>query len=713
MQEKEIKKKLAAELDLDLNQVASTISLLDQGNTIPFIARYRKEATNNLTETQLRNLKERLAYLRNLTARKEKVLKLIAKQGKLKPELKAKIEKATKLQTVEDLYRPYRPKKKTRAAKAKEKGLNPLAKKFLAQKIETGSIAKEAQSYLAPDKGLARIEEVLQGVKDIIAEEVANRAQVRALARKLTFNKGSLKSVVITEKQGTYRDYYDYQEALSKIPPHRTLAINRGEAEDVLRVKVVAPARLILTEIKKLIIKNKNTLFIKHLEKAIEESYRRLIAPAIAREVRSKLTEKASTHAIDIFAKNLRRLLLQPPIRDKVVLGVDPGFRTGAKLAIVDQLGNLLETATVYLHSSAKAEQIIRSLINNYQVDIIAIGNGTASRETEELIAEVISTLEQKVAYTIVNEAGASVYSASQVAQKELPELDVSLRGAVSIARRLQDPLAELVKIKPQHIGVGMYQHDLKESELAAALESVVESVVNYVGVNLNTASPALLNYVAGINKQVAEKIVEQRQEKGRFEKRNELKEVYGVGPKTFLQAAGFLRIYEGQDKLAMTPIHPESYFLVKKLLNKIGFNLQTIDFQRDQAELKERLKNLHFEDLEFEMGNYTFLDIKKALLRPGRDPREDLPKPIFKEGVVKLADLKSGLVLRGTVRNVVDFGAFVDIGVKVEGLVHVSELSSGYVDSPLEVLKVGDVVRVKVLSIDQKRKRIALTMNF
>ncbi|MBM7623881.1 Tex family protein [Sporohalobacter salinus] len=714
----QISKELAIDLDLTAKQVKNTIELLDEGNTIPFIARYRKEVTGDLDETKLRELNERLEYLRNLAERKEKVIELIDDQDKLTSKLEEKIRQASKLQTVEDLYRPYRQKRKTRATKAKDKGLEPLAKQFLAQELENGSVKELATDYLNPEKELTEVEEVLQGARDIIAEYAADQPEVRQKARKLTFTRGSIISEVKEDEEDNYRDYHDYQEKIKGISPHQTLAINRGEDEDVLQVKVKAPDEDIIREIKRNIIKNQDTIFLEEIEEAIEDGYQRLVAPAIAREVRNKLTEEAEEHAINIFADNLRTLLLQPPVRDKRVLGIDPGFRTGSKVAAVDEIGNLLTTATIYPHPPQKkvieAKQLLKEVIKDYDIDLIAIGNGTACRETEELVADIINDFELDVQYVIVNEAGASIYSASEVAQNEFPNLDVSLRGTISIARRLQDPLAELVKIEPKHLGVGMYQHDLNQGELNEALETVVESVVNYVGVNLNTASSSLLKYVAGVNTTVADNIVQWREENGKFSSRDELKDVYGIGPKTFTQAAGFLRIYNGEDKLAATAIHPESYSVAKDLLKKVRVKLDDLKFGQNQ-ELKESLNNLDFEELvdKLEVGLPTLLDIKEDLVKPGRDPREEMPKPIFKQKVMNWEDLKEGMILQGEVRNVVDFGAFIDIGVKEDGLVHISELSSEYVEDPLEIVKVGDVVKVKILEIDSARKRIALTMNF
>ncbi|ADL11652.1 Tex family protein [Acetohalobium arabaticum] len=718
MNQARINEKLAAELNLAVKQVRNTVELLDEGNTIPFIARYRKEATGSLDETELRELDEKLEYLRNLAERKEKVIELIDDQDKLTAELEEKISQASKLQTVEDLYRPYRQKRKTRAAKAKDKGLEPLAELFLAQKLESGSIKELAEDYLNPEEELTEIEDVLQGTRDIIAEYVADKPEVRQVARRMTFDKGSITSEVKEDEDDNYRDYHEYQEEVEEVDPYQTLALNRGEDEEALQVKVEAPDEDIIRKIKEMIIENQATIFLEEIEEAIEDGYQRLVAPAIGREVRNKLTDEAEEHAINIFADNLKTLLLQPPVRDKRVLGIDPGFRTGSKVAVVDEIGNLLATAAIYPHPPQKkvseAKEQLEELITEYNVDLIAIGNGTACRETEELAAEIIKESELDLHYVIVNEAGASVYSASEVAQDEFPKLDVSLRGTVSIARRLQDPLAELVKIDSKHLGVGMYQHDLNQGELDEALETVVESVVNYVGVDLNTASTSLLGYVAGVNKTVANNIVQWREENGKFSSRDQLKDVYGIGPKTFTQAAGFLRIFDGEDKLAATAIHPESYSAARKLLKETGFKLKDLDFKENQ-DLKERLNNLNLKELtdKIGVGFPTLLDIKKNLVKPGRDPREEMSKPVFKQEVMSWDDLKSGMILQGEIRNVVDFGAFVDIGVKEDGLVHISEMSSEYVEDPFEVVKVGDVVKIKILEIDSARKRIALTMNF
>ncbi|WP_018248253.1 Tex family protein [Orenia marismortui] len=713
-----LEQQLAEELNLKVGQVKNTVELFDDGNTIPFIARYRKEITGSLDENQLRDLADRLSYLRNLEERKAEVINAIKKQGKLNEELKIKIKQASKLQKVEDLYRPYKKKRKTRASKAREKGLEPLAETFLSQDPNYSSIKKLAQEFLDDKKELNNIEDVLQGVRDIIAEYVADDPYSRKAARELTFEYAKLISEGKTEDVSNYEIYYDYQEAIKKVPPYRTLAINRGEKEDILRVKVDTIEEEIINKLKENFIL-RESIFREEIEKAIEDGYSRLIAPAIEREVRSYLTDEAEEHAINVFAKNLRNLLLQPPLSKVRVLAIDPGFRTGCKVATLDEVGALLEYGTIYPHPPQKdfesAKVKLSKLIQKYDIDIISIGNGTACRETESLVVELIEELEVDLKYIIVNEAGASVYSASKLAGKEFPELDVSIRGAISIGRRLQDPLAELVKINPKHIGVGMYQHDVTQSKLETSLTDVVESVVNYVGVDLNTASSALLEYVSGINSNVAKNIIKYREENGKFNTREELKEVYRLGPKTFTQAAGFLKIREGCNPLDQTAIHPESYHIAKELLEKIGANLNDLINRESLVELQNKLKNLDLSKLveEVEVGLPTLKDIRSSLLKPDRDPREELPKPIFRTDVLKMEDLKSGMILQGTIRNVVDFGAFVDIGVKQDGLVHISKLSDKFVKDPLDVVAIGDIVNVKILEIDMDRGRISLTMNF
>ncbi len=718
MNELDMIRLIADELNLKAFQVQNTIELLDSGNTVPFIARYRKEATGSLDENQIRAIQDRIQYLRTLEARKETILKSIEEQGKLTPELKAKIEKATKLQEVEDLYLPYKPKKRTRATVAKEKGLEPLAEMILKQEITEGAPEEYAVKFVNDEKEVRTVEEALQGARDIVAEVVSDDADVRKAIREATFKTGLLQSEKKhAEGRTPYEMYYEYSEPIKSIPPHRVLAINRGENEGVLKVSVEVETPQMIALIEALYIKNEKSIFIDHLRKAIEDSYQRLIFPSIQREVRAALTEKADEHAIGIFAKNLKNLLLQPPVRGKVIMGIDPGFRTGSKVAVIDPTGKYLEGTTIYPHPPQndyiKAKSTVRELINRYGVDVIAIGNGTASRETEMMVAELIREMkdERKVEYVIVNEAGASVYSASKVAQEEFPELEASMRGNISIARRLLDPLAELVKIDPKSIGVGLYQHDVNQKRLAEALHQVVESAVNMVGVNLNTASASLLKYISGLTSRTANNIVKHRDEHGPFRNREELKQVDGIGEIAFQQAAGFLRIPDGDNPLDNTSIHPESYEATRKLLEKFGIEDVRLGGKLLRKKIKE--SNIDLQALldELGIGEPTFNDILDNLEKPGLDPRDEMPKPIFKSDVLKMEDLREGMVLKGTVRNVVDFGAFVDIGVKQDGLVHVSQMAKKYVKNPLEVVAVGDVIDVKVVSIDLERGRIGLSM--
>jgi uncharacterized protein len=705
---------IAAEMGVKPHQVEHTIALLDEGNTVPFIARYRKEMTGQLDETQIRSIEERVRYLRNLSVRKEEVLRLIEEQGKLTDELKQAIEQATKLQEVEDLYRPYRQKRRTRATMAKEKGLEPLAAYLLSLPVQ-GNPEEVAAAYIDPDKGVESVEQALQGAMDIIAEQVSDDADIRKWIRHRTFEKG----ILITEQKAeeadeknVYQMYYAYREPLKKVVPHRVLAINRGENEGILKVSVEAPVEEICAFLEKRVI-TRETVARSLLEAALEDSYKRLIAPSIEREVRSELTEAAEERAIHIFAENLRNLLLQPPVKGKVVLGVDPAYRTGCKLAVVDETGKLLQVAVIYptppVSKVAEAAAKVKELIARYDVDIIAIGNGTASRETEQFIADVLKEVKKEVFYIIVNEAGASVYSASALAKEEFPNLDVAERSAVSIARRLQDPLAELVKIDPKSVGVGQYQHDVSQSRLAESLQFVVQSVVNHVGVDVNTASPSLLQYVSGISKQVASNIVKLRDEVGKFTDRSQLKKVPRLGEKTYEQCIGFLRIMDGTNPLDKTPIHPESYAATFKLLEMIG--VEPAEIGSDKC--RERLNGLDVAATakQLEIGEPTLRDIMESLLRPGRDPRDELPKPLLRHDVLQLSDLSQGMKLQGTVRNVVDFGAFVDIGLKNDGLVHISQLRKGFVKHPLDVVTVGDIVDVWVLEIDEKRQRVGLTM--
>ena len=718
MTEVEIIQFVADELNLKAFQVQNTIELLDSGNTVPFIARYRKEVTGSLDENQIRAIEERIHYLRALEARKATILASIEEQGKLTPELKNKILKATKLQEVEDLYLPYKPKKRTRATVAKEKGLEPLAEMILDPELTEGSPEEYAVKFVNEEKEVRTVEEALQGAMDIVAEVISDDAEVRKQIREATFKTGLLQSVEKhSEGRTPYEMYYEYSEPVQSIPPHRVLAINRGENEGVLKVTIEVESPQMIALIEALYVKNEKAVFIDYLRRAIADSYQRLIFPSIQREVRTALTEKADAHAIGIFAKNLKNLLLQPPVRGKIIMGIDPGFRTGSKVAVIDETGKYLEGTTIYPHPPQnrylEAKDTVRALINRYGVDIIAIGNGTASRETEMMVAELIREMkdERKVEYVIVNEAGASVYSASKIAQQEFPDLEASMRGNISIARRLLDPLAELVKIDPKSIGVGLYQHDVNQKRLAEALHQVVESAVNMVGVNLNTASASLLKYVSGLTTRTANNIVKHRDEHGPFRNREELKNVEGIGEIAFQQAAGFLRIPDGDNPLDNTSIHPESYQATQKLLEKFsiedvrsGGRILRKKIKESQTDLQELLDELG-------IGEPTFNDILENLEKPGLDPRDEMPKPIFKSDVLKMEDLREGMILKGTVRNVVDFGAFVDIGVKQDGLVHVSRMAKKYVKNPLEVVAVGDVVEVKVVSIDLERGRIGLSM--
>jgi uncharacterized protein len=705
---------IAQELGLKADQIARTVQLLDEDNTIPFIARYRKEVTGGLDEEQLRAIQSRLNYLRHLEERKETVLKSIAEQGKLTPELEARIRAAMVLQEVEDLYLPYKPKRRTRATIARERGLEPLAELILAQEITEGTLEQFAQDYLSEE--VPTVEEAYAGARDIVAEVVSEDADLRKRVREQTLDQGRLVCAVADaslDPQGKYQMYYEYSEPLQDIPPHRLLAINRGEKESVLRVKVEAPEDEIMVAAQGRYLKNERSIFAIQAREAAADGYKRLMAPSIERELRNARTDEADDHAIKVFAANLRNLLLQPPLRGKRVMGIDPGYRTGCKVALVDETGKFLGGTTIYPHEPQKqwdeAREVLVNLVTKGEIDVITIGNGTASRETEALAAEVIAKAGQG-AYVIVNEAGASVYSASPLAREELPDMDVSMRGAVSIARRLQDPLAELVKIEPRSVGVGLYQHDVDQKKMAETLDAVVESAVNHVGVDLNTASPALLQYVSGINKRVAQAIVKHRDEHGPFKSRQKLKKVKGIGDKGFEQSAGFLKIPAGEDPLDNTFIHPESYGVVERLFALMGV-------QGDEHDLAQRVKTFRAEnDLAelaevLEVGLPTLRDILDNLIKPGRDPRDELPKPILRSDVLKMEDLREGMTLRGTVRNVVDFGAFVDIGVKQDGLVHVSQMADRYVRNPLEVVSVGDVVEVRVISLDLERGRIGLSM--
>lgn len=706
-------KQIAEQTGIAQSRVRMTVSLIDEGNTIPFIARYRKEATGELDETQIRLIEETLQYLRNLNARKAEVLRLIEEQGKLTPELTQQIEQADKLQQVEDLYRPYRQKRKTRASVAKERGLEPLAEWILAQPT-TGDLQVEAQAYVSAEHELHTVDDAIQGAMDIIAEHISDDAVIRAWVRQHTYDHGTIRTEAKDQElQSVYEMYYDYEEPVRRLPPHRILAINRAEREDVIKVALDIDAERIHGYIGRRIIKGASVVK-SVLEAIVEDAYKRLIAPSIEREVRGGLTEQAEEHAITIFAENLRQLLLQPPVKGKVVLAVDPAFRTGCKLAVVDETGKLLDIAVTFPTPPqpriAEAEAKFVELIERHDVELIVIGNGTASRETEQFVANLIGKITgRQLQYIIVSEAGASVYSASPIAKEEFPDFDVSERSAVSIGRRLQDPLAELVKIDPKAIGVGQYQHDVSQKRLEESLKVVVESTVNYVGVDLNTASPSLLSYVSGINNTLARNIVNYRLEHGKFTDRNQLKEVPRLGAKSFEQCVGFLRISDGTQPLDNTPIHPESYAAVDKMFKHLKLDLSEIGSEQ----VKEVLEREEVETLaeEINVGVPTLRDIIDSLQRPGRDPREEMPAPIFHTDILKLEDLKPGMELQGTVRNVIDFGAFVDIGIENDGLVHISQLSDRYVKHPLDVVSVGDQVTVWVLTVDVNRGRIGLTM--
>ncbi|MFP7237745.1 Tex family protein [Bacillus altitudinis] len=707
-------KQIATELKLSTKQIGSVIQLLEDGNTVPFIARYRKEQTGSLDEVQIQTISERYTYIQNVMNRKEEVIRLIAEQDKLTDELKQKIEQAHKLQEVEDLYRPFKQKRKTKANVAKAKGLEPLAEYLL--KLPNDEIEKKASAFINEEKEVTTAEEALEGAQHIIAEQLADDPDMRKWIRSETYQKGSLVTSgkdVENDEKNVYEMYYDYQEPIKKIVPHRVLAVNRGEKEGILKAAIEPPAENIRFYLDKQVLKGKQTTARPYIEAAIDDAYKRLIQPSIEREIRKELTEKAEEQAIHIFAENLRKLLLQPPMKGKRVLGVDPAFRTGCKLAVVDDTGKVHHIGVIYPHppvqKKAEAKQKVKEIVQSSNIEVIAIGNGTASRETEQFIADLIQELDQPVSYLIVNEAGASVYSASALAREEFPDLQVEERSAISIARRLQDPLAELVKIDPKSVGVGQYQHDVSQKQLNSSLTFVVETVVNQVGVNVNTASQALLQYVSGLSKAVAGNIVKRREEIGRFTSRKELKDIPRLGAKTYEQCIGFLRITDGQDPLDRTGIHPESYKETKQFLRMI--NMTPDDLGTEQ--LKEKIAEVKLDEAaeQLEIGSITLQDIIDQLTRPERDPRDEVPKPLLKTDVLKLEDLKQGMELQGTVRNVVDFGAFVDIGVKQDGLVHISKLSNRFVKHPLDVVSVGDIVTVWVDSVDQAKGRVALSM--
>lgn len=711
----DILKQITEELKVKLWQIEAAVKLIDEGNTIPFIARYRKEATGTLDDAQLRILGERLSYLRNLEEKKEQAIASIEEQGKLTEELKNQILAAETLVVVEDLYRPYRPKRRTRATIAREKGLEGLADLILLQKTRR-SLEEEALSYLSEEKGVETVREAIEGAKDIIAEIISDEADYRIYIRNLTFRLGRLLSAAKDENaESVYEMYYQFEEPLTKLAGHRILAINRGEAEKVLSVKIEAPEEKILLYLEKKVILSDNPVTAPVLKEVAEDSYHRLIAPAIEREIRNDLTEKAEDGAIKVFGKNLEQLLMQPPIVNQVVLGWDPAFRTGCKLAVVDATGKVLDTAVIYptapQNKVAEAKKTVRALIEKYGVTLISIGNGTASRESELVIVELLKELEKPVQYVIVNEAGASVYSASKLAAEEFPDFDVAQRSAASIARRLQDPLAELVKIDPKSIGVGQYQHDMNQKKLSTALTGVVEDCVNRVGVDLNTASASLLEYISGISKAIAKNIVVYREENGKFTDRKQLLKVAKLGPKAFEQCAGFMRIQGGKNPLDTTSVHPESYEAAEKLLERLGYQKEDI-VNRTLGGISKKIPDKKKMAEELGIGAITLEDILKELEKPARDPREEMPKPILRTDVLEMKDLTEGMILKGTVRNVIDFGVFVDIGVHQDGLVHISQLTDKkFVKHPMEVVSVGDIVEVKVMSVDVQKKRIQLTM--
>ena len=712
----QIYNKIANELNIKYSQVENTVKLIDEGNTIPFIARYRKEVTGGLSDEILRDLGERLNYLRNLETRKAEVIKSIDEQGKLTDELTVAIASAETLAEVEDLYRPFKQKKKTRATIAKAKGLEPLADIIFAQE-EKEDINKIAEQFVNEEKGVASVQEAIQGALDIIAENISDNAKYRKYIKKVCYREGTIVTKASKpEEKSNYEMYYDFSELVHKLPSHRILAINRGETEEFLKVSINKPEDKILYYMQKDIIKG-NTQFKEMLENTILDAFKRLIEPSIDREIRSDLTEKAEEKAIKVFGQNAKQLLLGAPIKGKTVMGFDPAYRTGCKIAVIDETGKVLDTATVYPTAPQNdvegAKKTLLDLIEKDHIDVIAIGNGTASRESEMFVSDMIKEAKHDICYVIVSEAGASVYSASKLATEEYPDINVSIRGAISIARRLQDPLAELVKIDPKAIGVGQYQHDVNQKKLSESLTGVVEDSVNKVGVDVNTATPSLLSYVSGINNSIAKNIVKYRDEHGKLKERKELLKVPKLGKVAYEQCAGFIRIPDGINPLENTAVHPESYEQTEKLLNKLGFKKEDLKNKDSLNSLKEKLKSLDVATIakELDIGEMTLADIISELSKPGRDPREDMPKPVLRSDVLKFEDLTEGMILTGTVRNVIDFGVFVDIGVKYDGLVHISEMSNSYIKSPSEVVSVGDIVKVKVIKIDQERKKVGLSM--
>ena len=712
----QIFKKIAEELNIREAQVEATVKLIDEGNTIPFIARYRKEVTGNLSDETLRDLGERLTYLRNLEKRKEEIIRLIDEQGKLTDELTVKIAGTMVLSELEDIYRPYRPKKRTKATIAKEKGLEPLANIIYLQ-AEKKDLYEVAKEFINKEKEVNTEEDAINGALDIIAENIADNADYRKKIKSFCFREAVITSKATKEEKSPYEMYYDYKEPILRIPSHRILAINRGEKEEFLKVKIEKPEDKILEYLKKQIIKDYKSQFNNPLTVAIEDSYKRLIEPSIDREIRNDLTERSEEKAIKVFGKNAKQLLLQPPIKGMTVMGFDPAYRTGCKIAVIDHTGKLLATTTVYptepQNDVEGAKKELKVLIDKFDVNMIAIGNGTASRESEAFVSELIKELDKEIYYAIVNEAGASVYSASKLATEEYPNINVSLRGAISIARRLQDPLSELVKIDPKAIGVGQYQHDVNQKKLSESLTGVVEDAVNSVGVDINTATPSLLSYVSGINGTIAKNIVKYRDENGEIKQRKDLLKVPKLGQAAFKQCAGFIRVFDGENPLEVTAVHPESYEVAEKLLTNLGFSVDNLREKSKLEELKIALSKVNIQEMseKLDVGSLTLKDIIEELSKPGRDPREELPKPILRSDVLKFEDLQEGMELTGTVRNVIDFGAFVDIGVKHDGLVHISEMSDKFIKNPSEVVSVGDIVKVKVLSIDREKQKVSLTM--
>ena len=708
-----IETKIAEELNLKPFQVENAVKLIDEGNTIPFIARYRKEQTGELSDVELRELFDKLTYLRNLEKRKEEVIRLIDEQGKLDDELKSKIETAVTMTEVEDLYRPYKQKKRTRATIAKEKGLEPLAVILFEQK-EKKDLKEIANDFINAEKGVETVDDAIAGAMDIVSEMISDVAEYRKDIRKIIYRDGIIVTKAAKDEKSVYEMYYDYEEAVKRIPSHRILAINRGEKEEFLKVKIDGTDDKIIEYLEKRIL-IKDGSFKDTMELVIADSYKRLIKPSVENEVRNELSEVAEEKAIKVFGQNAKKLLLQAPLKNLTVMGFDPAYRTGCKIAVIDDTGKLLDTTTVYptepQNDVEGAKKKLLELINKYNINMIAIGNGTASRESEMFVADMIKDVKHDTHYAIVSEAGASVYSASKLATEEYPDINVSLRGAISIARRLQDPLAELVKIDPKSIGVGQYQHDVNQNKLDESLTGVVEDAVNSVGVDLNTATPSLLKYVSGISKTVANNIVKYRDEKGKLKNRKELLKVSKLGPAAYTQCAGFLRITDGENPLDNTSVHPESYETAERILEQIGFKVQ--DLRDKSAEIRANLNTVNAEKLatELNIGVPTIKDIIKELQKPGRDPRDEMPKPVLRSDVLKIEDLKEGMILTGTVRNVIDFGAFVDIGVKNDGLVHISEMSDKYIKNPMDVVSVGDIVKVRVIKIDLEKKKVGLSM--